>query len=118
MAISKQTRLTVWLKYYKHCAYCGSEIEYKSMQVDHIKAKILGGSDDISNLNPACFPCNNYKCHSSLEEFRRLTKQMLNDKLQYLFKSKTKMNVAINFGAIELKQWDGIFYFEKFTKTK
>lgn len=113
MAISKHTREKVWLKYDKHCAYCGTEITFKQLQVDHIKAKIFGGSDDPENLNPACFYCNNYKCHSSLEEFRRLTVQMLNDKLQYLFKSKTKMNVAINFGAIELKKWDGKFYFEK-----
>ena len=35
MAISKKTREIVWKKYGGRCAYCGREIAYKDMQVDH-----------------------------------------------------------------------------------
>jgi hypothetical protein len=34
----------------------------------------------------------------------------------YLFKSKTKMQIAINLGSVILNKWDGIFYFEKIIK--
>lgn len=37
MKLSKETRIAVWEKYNKHCAYCGKEIEYKQMQIDHIE---------------------------------------------------------------------------------
>lgn len=32
-------RHAVYAKYNGHCAYCGCEIDYKDMQVDHIKSK-------------------------------------------------------------------------------
>lgn len=35
MAISKKIRKEVYRKYDGHCAYCGREIAYKDMQVDH-----------------------------------------------------------------------------------
>lgn len=113
MSINKKTRELVWLKCDKHCAYCGLKLEYKQLQVDHVKPKIFGGTDDIENLNPSCRDCNNYKCHSNLEGFRKALNVMFNEKLNYLFKSKTKMDVAIKFGVITINSWDNKFYFEK-----
>jgi 5-methylcytosine-specific restriction endonuclease McrA len=105
-------RTIVFNKCNGKCAYCGVDL-LKGWNVDHIKPQVFGGTNDLENLNPSCKDCNNYKCHSDLEAFRHYTKQMLNDKLEYLFKSKTKMQVAINMGAIKHTQWDGIFYFER-----
>lgn len=102
----------IFQKYGGRCAYCGCELQ-KGWHVDHITPKVYQGTNEIENLNPACKYCNNYKCHSKLETFRTYTKQMLNEKLEYLFKSKTKMQVAINMGAIKHQEWDGVFYFEK-----
>ena len=114
MAITnKKLRNEVWLMYDKHCAYCGIEIEYKQMQPDHVRPSCRGGKNDISNLKPSCRECNNYKCHSTLEEFRKALKTMLNEKLHYLFKSKTKMGVAVKFKTIQIQQWDGVFFFER-----
>lgn len=112
MAISKKVRQLVHDKFGGKCAYCGIVL-VKGWHVDHIKPKVFGGGDDIENLHPACKDCNNYKCHSDLETFRMYTLQMLNEKREYLFKSVTKMRVAINMGAIQIKPWDGVFYFEK-----
>lgn len=36
MSISKKVRQLVYDKCGGHCAYCGKEIAYKDMQVDHI----------------------------------------------------------------------------------
>jgi len=105
-------REQVRLKYNNKCAYCGIELT-KGWNVDHIKPTVSGGTNNLDNLNPSCRHCNNYKCHSDLETFRIHAKQMFNEKLEYLFKSKTKMIIAINMGVIVYKKWDGIFYFER-----
>jgi 5-methylcytosine-specific restriction endonuclease McrA len=107
----KINRQQVFEKYNGRCAYCGVQLT-KGWQVDHIHPNINGGTDDFENLNPACNSCNNYKSGNSLELFRILMKQMLNEKLEYLFKSKSKMNIAINTGVVTLKKWNGKFYFE------
>ena len=110
--MNNKIRNIVHAKYNGRCAYCGIELE-KGWHVDHINPQVYGVNNDLSNLNPSCKHCNNYKCHSKLETFRFYAKQMFNDKLEYLFKSKTKMQVAINMGVVQLTEWDGKFYFEK-----
>lgn len=85
----------------------------KGWNVDHIKPQIFGGTNDLDNLNPSCKDCNNYKCHTDLEGYRNQLHKMLNEKLEYLFKSKTKMQVAMNMGSIKHTFWDGKFHFER-----
>lgn len=110
--ISKQDRANVYAKYNGKCAYCGVELK-KGWHVDHINPLVYGGNNELSNMNPSCAECNNYKCHTNLEDYRSQLRKMLNEKLEYLFKSKTKMKVAINMGSIKHTVWDGKFYFEK-----
>lgn len=116
MKFSLDKRKEVHSKYNGKCAYCGKEITISAMQIDHIVPKCANGTDEDSNLNPSCRECNNYKCHAPLELFRTYLKQMLNNKLHYLFRSKTKMQCAINFKTIKIEPWDGVFYFEKLNK--
>jgi len=54
--MKKELREKVLNKYDKKCAYCGEEIDIKSMQVDHIHPKANGGLNLIENYNPSC--CN------------------------------------------------------------
>ena len=110
--MKNKIREIVFNKYNCKCAYCGVQLD-KGWNVDHIKPTVNGGSNDLDNLNPSCKDCNNYKCHSDIETFRMYAKQMFNTKPEYLFKSKTKMQVAINMGVIIHKEWDGIFYYER-----
>ena len=82
MKLSKTQREQIWNKYNKHCAYCGCELEYKDMQVDHIKPafhnwsekdkekllpKDYAGDDSIENLNPSCRACNFRKGSNNIE---------------------------------------------------
>lgn len=39
--IPKRVRLAVYEKCNHRCAYCGCELEYKDMQVDHVEAVYL-----------------------------------------------------------------------------
>lgn len=75
-AIPKKVRQSVYLMYNGHCAYCGTEIAYKDMQVDHATPLRIGGADDISNYMPACRSCNHYKATLDVERFRKYLSEM------------------------------------------
>ena len=108
----KIDRQKVYEKYNGHCAYCGRKIEYNDLQVDHFVAKRVcneSGSDDFSNLMPACRMCNHYKRAADIETFR-------NDLLGGLIKRLTKIcifRVALDYGMITINGWDKKFYYEK-----
>lgn len=46
-------------KWNRTCAYCGATAV--PLQVEHIEAKVNGGSNRVSNLTLACGPCNEKK---------------------------------------------------------
>jgi len=114
MKLSKKDREKVKNKFGGKCAYCGCELPV-NWQIDHIKPVCNHGTDSIDNLNPACFACNNYKNGNGLEAFRIMLKNLLNTHPEYLFSSKSKIDLGLNYGSVILKEWDGKFYFEKVT---
>ena len=73
--LPKHIRQQVYEKCNGHCAYCGCELKYKDMQVDHIesvyRAEYLGGEADNS--------IENYKGVNDLETFRRRLTEVLED---------------------------------------
>lgn len=113
MAISKKKREAVYQKYGGHCAYCGREIAYKDMQVDHflpLRAWSIedAGTDDISNLMPACRICNHYKRANPLELFRRyiveIPRKLRDD---YIYKA------GVVYGNVIENEKPIVFYFEQ-----
>ena len=111
MAFSKAIRQAVYDKYNGRCAYCGREIAYKDMQVDHFVAKRGGnesGSNDISNLMPSCRMCNHYKRANSLETFRYYI-QEIPRKLRenYIYK------VGVVYGNVLERKKPIVFFFER-----
>ena len=83
--ISKEIRQLVYNKCNGHCAYCGCELEYKDMQVDHVLAVGRGGSNDIGNLLPACRQCNYDKHKKTIEGFRKRISKELYKSLERVF---------------------------------
>lgn len=111
MAFSKKTRLSVYEKYGGKCAYCGREIVFKDMQVDHFipqRGWNESGSNDISNLMPACRMCNHYKRAHSLETFRAYI-QEIPRKLRenYIYK------IGVVYGNVIENEKPVVFFFEK-----
>lgn len=115
--MKKEIRIQVYEKYNGRCAYCGKEIKYKEMQVDHIIAKRLehfsyqglnGKSiDDISNLNPSCRRCNHYKRANTIELFRQYIQEIPRKlKLNYIYK------VGLDYSIIQEFPKEVKFYFE------
>ena len=52
------------------CVYCGHRRIASSMEIDHITPVVRGGSNDDSNLQVICRPCNQRKGLQTDEEFR------------------------------------------------
>lgn len=53
------------------CSYCGAKAGGGVwLEVDHIKPKAAGGTDDPANLTTSCQPCNNGKGATKLSERR------------------------------------------------
>ena len=52
------------------CVYCGYRRRAPSMDIDHIIPAVRGGSNDESNLQVICRPCNQRKGLQTDEEFR------------------------------------------------
>lgn len=122
MAIKKNVRELIWLKYDKHCAYCGREIEYKQMQVDHIEAQwstmsaekckqvgLKKGSNDLDNLNPACIRCNKWKSTFSINQFRK----EIQLQLERLKRDSNQYRLAFDYGMIIENHEPIVFYFER-----
>lgn len=108
-AIPQSVRKAVYQKYGGRCAYCGCELEYKDMQVDHVTSVYWNnGGNDSENLMPACRMCNFYKSTFSIDEFRdRL--QTLTDRLEKAFIYR----LAKNYGIVVEQKEPIRFYFEK-----
>lgn len=113
-ALPKKLREQVKQKFDGRCAYCGQLPD--KLCIDHlhpvaIKHKLKDlDIDDISNLMPACFSCNNYKSSFTLEQFRSsvVTSVLLARRYSVNFR------VAERFGLIsETEKTSVEFYFEQ-----
>ncbi|WP_432642893.1 HNH endonuclease [Acidaminococcus sp.] len=124
--LSKKQRLAVYEKYGGHCAYCGCELAYKDMQVDHVdpynlndpnynwghgdKSKSADELNQMENLMPACRMCNFYKSGGSLESFR----ERLRDTLLPNATKTFQFRLAEKYGLVEKHEKRKIFfYFEQ-----
>ena len=107
--LTLEERRIVHAKCGGHCAYCGTLIEFKRMQVDHVESIEMGGVDTIDNMLPSCRSCNHYKSSSPLYSFRRAIEAwpdvLMRDSITY--------RNAVRFGMVEPKPHAVVFYFEK-----
>ena len=116
--MKKADRQRVYEKYNGHCAYCGKEIAYKDMQVDHRVALYRGygtlvgverGTDDFDNLMPSCRACNFRKGTMTVEQFR----EEIRKQCERIVKSSFQVRQSIDYGLLSLNLHDIVFYFEK-----
>ncbi len=126
MSIPKRISELVYAKCNGHCAYCGREIAYKDMQVDHVVPLLRNfpdwlikmgvwtrGTDDIDNLLPSCRMCNFRKGTFDLEDFRKQVKEQA-DTLCKTFQGR----MSLAYGLIERIDKPIVFYFEKLNPEK
>lgn len=111
--LTKAERLTVYNKTGGHCAYCGRELRFEDMQVDHV-VPINGwseqGSDTLDNMLPACRSCNHYKSRSTLDGFRKMVENMP----AALIRDSVTYRNAVRFGLVMPTPHPVRFYFEDY----
>ena len=120
--MNKKIREAVYDKYDGHCAYCGKKIELRDMQVDHIvplrrgdseailaKYGLERGSNDMSNLNPACRACNFRKGLLTVEQFR----EEIVNQCKHIIERSFQVRQSLDYGLLEYHHHDIVFYFEK-----
>lgn len=122
----KIDRKVVYGMFGGRCAYCGCELENESgkyMHIDHMEAvyrdkwkndkMYYPENHNEENLIPACPSCNIYKSVFGVESLRKELNQ-ITERL----KRFTIYKIALRFGMIEVKEWDGVFWFEKYSTFK
>lgn len=122
--MNKKKRQLVYEKFGGRCAYCGKELAYKDMQVDHkdplfrndtdeqlAKAGIKRGTDDMENLMPSCRRCNFRKGTLTLDQFRRELYYQCKRVLERNFQVKQ----SIDYGLLHSTLHPVIFYFEYYS---
>jgi 5-methylcytosine-specific restriction endonuclease McrA len=116
--IKKSDRLETFTKYNGKCAYCGIDLNYSEMQIDHIiprrrseihNDKIINGKNHILNYNPSCKSCNSSKSTFSIEDWRKQIKQKINS----LRRDSSTFRICERFNLVKVENLDVIFYFEK-----
>lgn len=117
-AIPKKLRIALHKKYNHKCAYCGCDLEYREMQVDHIKPvytntdirKVMSEDEmyDITNLLPTCRQCNFYKSTMKLEDFRERIRTVMWENLKKNFNYR----LALKYGLIQENDHPITFYYE------
>lgn len=110
--LTKAERLEVYNKCGGHCAYCGCDLQYKDMQVDHVvplNGWTVQGDDDVSNMLPGCRSCNHYKSRNPLESFRR----MIERQPEVLQRDSTTYQIAVRYGLVIPAPGPVKFYFER-----
>ena len=56
---------------HSRCAYCGNRFSAQYFDIDHMMPAAIGGSNEASNLQVLCGPCNRRKGDQTDQEFRR-----------------------------------------------
>lgn len=115
MALTKEQRAILREKFGGKCAYCGCELPDR-WHADQVKPVIRFDGDmlhkdrdDLSNMVPACHPCNLHKHCNSLEDYRRI---IGDGRREFLVSGKGK--ALVRMGLVEMKPDPVVFWFEKF----
>jgi len=131
--MKKSERERIYKMFGGRCAYCGCEIDSKSMHVDHIEAVFRETYWDRAkrryvptgesrrdynnrpeNLFPACAPCNLWKHTMSLKDFRESVMTQI-DKIR---KNSCGFRLLERFGVVTVNDPPEKFYFETLDETE
>lgn len=122
---SKKQREALRAKFNGHCAYCGCVLD--KMHADHMKpvtritrdpcgrplpsseCRIINPENNVvSNMMPACGPCNLHKGGYSLEGWRDIIQRSA----QIIAKQTSTFRAGVRFGVIAVHEMPVRFYFE------
>ena len=107
--IPKKIKEKIRNKFEGRCVYCGEKP--LKLCVDHmIPFAYMDGSNDESNLMPACFQCNSLKIVYDVEQFRNELQLQVDRARKY----SVNFRFAEKYGQIQVAETPIKFYFESF----
>ncbi len=101
---TQNQRIKVYNKTNGRCAYCGCELNFNEMVLDHVVSLHNCGKDEIENLIASCRECNYYKAGCNPDGFRKKLKKAFHKEKVCAFVQKLKDKYG--------NCWNGVFYFE------
>lgn len=117
MALTKAQRADLRAMFGGRCGYCGQPLG-DSFHADHVEAVRRGCGNDggmlrpdrdtVSNMLPACIPCNLFKGIHSIEQFRKEIAAQVERARNYSVNYRT----AERFGLVSPTGATVVFYFE------
>lgn len=99
MAISRRLRFEILRRDGYTCRYCGAKAPDVQLEVDHVIAATLGGSDEPANLVTACEDCNRGK--SSVPADAQIVEDVAADALRW--------SAAMQQAAVEIRAEQEVF---------
>jgi len=60
----------IYNKFGRRCAYCGFDIKFNKMIMEHFHPRAKSGKANLTNLYPSCRRCNILKASLTIDEFR------------------------------------------------
>jgi 5-methylcytosine-specific restriction endonuclease McrA len=75
MYCKKKVRKQLYYQQFGKCCWCDHRMSLEEATIEHIRAKSVGGTDDIENLQVACAACNHergVRLFQAIQEERRL----------------------------------------------
>ncbi len=106
-------REKIYNKFNKRCAYCGVDLKYKDMQVDHYWPQFLKhfepdkDNNRFENLMPSCRKCNIHKGGMKPETWRGELERQVD-----MLRKNAQFDRALRFDQIRTRERPIIFYFE------
>lgn len=94
-SLNQKTRFEVFKRDSFTCQYCGRKAPEVTLQVDHIKPRSKGGTDDILNLITSCFDCNSGKSNNELSSHQEIEKKR--SQLEQLQERKEQIEMMFNW---------------------
>ena len=105
--ISGSIRYQVITRARGRCEACGVSIQERSIEVDHVHPKSLGGKDDLSNYQALCYICNAQKNNKDDTDFRYLDAEFDAREKGCLFCDKQKQKSIISENSLAYLIRDG-----------
>lgn len=101
----------IWLRDRKCCQYCGMELSFRKMTVDHVMPRSRGGLGKWDNIVTACKKCNTLKANRTPEEAKmkllNVPRKPTEDDIKSVTVYVTKrMNLSKTIKSVPDEKWE------------
>lgn len=93
---SVRERIIIYRKTHGHCYLCGEFVDFDSFEIEHKVPLSKGGTNELSNLCPACHCCNTIKHDIYLQVFIEKISQIFMYQMEISHRNSLRWRVIHN----------------------